>query len=184
VGLNPLFVEIMAAYLEISGNLILRLTAVSPKHKIMKMTTFFCHSLAIGLTMVSLTGIAQNTSSQSAGVTSGEKLIRTYYNAYVKKDWSMLMGVLDPGFTFSSPMDNHISLMSYKTRCWPNCENTKSFEIDRMVVNGDEAFVTYNGRNNSGKLFRNTEYFRFKDGKILSDECFFGPGVNYPNSGK
>lgn len=51
-------------------------------------------------------------------------------------------------------------------------------------MNGDDAFVITNGWTTDGKLFRNSDYFKLKDGKILAYECFFGPGVNYPNSGK
>ena len=60
--------------------------------------------------------------------------------------------------------------------------NIKKFDVVKLVINGDDAFVTYNGWTNDGKLFRNTEYFKLKDGKIMSNECFFGPGVNYPNN--
>ncbi len=48
----------------------------------------------------------------------------------------------------------------------------------------NEAFVTYNGYTNDGRVFRNTEYFKFKGGKITENDCYFGPGVNFPNSGK
>jgi 5-methylcytosine-specific restriction endonuclease McrBC GTP-binding regulatory subunit McrB len=35
-----------------------------------------------------------------------------------------------------------------------------------------------------GKLFRNSDYFKVRDGKIGEYECFFGPGINYPDSEK
>jgi hypothetical protein len=54
--------------------------------------------------------------------------------------------------------------------------------VVKQIVNGDDAFVTYNGWTTDGRLFRNTDYFKFKDGKIKEYECFFGPGVNYPNN--
>ena len=115
---------------------------------------------------------------------TGEQLIKAYYTAYEKKDWNSLAAILADGFTFSSPVDSRISLKDYKEKCWPNCKNTKRFEVKKLIVSGNEGFVTYNAWTNDDKLFRNTEYFTFKDGKILSDECFFGPGVNYPNSQK
>ena len=115
---------------------------------------------------------------------SKEELVRGYYAAYEKKDWSSLEGILDEGFTFSSPVDDHISLKSYKERCWPNCYKTKKFEVVKLMVNGDDAFVTYNGWTTDGKVFRNTEYFKFKDGKIKENACFFGPGISFPNNEK
>ena len=49
----------------------------------------------------------------------------------------------------------------------------KKFEITEFVINGDNAFVITNGWTTDDKLFRNSDYFRFKDGKITSYECFF-----------
>ena len=143
----------------------------------MKPTTIFFKMLLIGLTLCSQVSFAQQSSN--------EKMIRDYYAAYEKKDWGILESILADGFTFSSPVDEHISLKTYKEKCWPNCYKTKKCDVVKLIVNGDEAFVTYNGSTTDGKMFRNTEYFTFKDGKIKSNECFFGPGVNYPNnSGK
>ncbi len=114
-----------------------------------------------------------------------EKVIRQYYTAYVEKDWHMLELILADGFTFTSPAgDDHINLELYKKRCWPNSKNTKKFDIEKIMIDGDDALVTYNGWTNDDKLFRNTELFKLKDGKILSNECFFGSGVNFPNSSK
>lgn len=113
-----------------------------------------------------------------------EKLIRQYYAAYVKKDWNLLKSILSPKFIFTSPVDKPINLATYHERCWPNSQNTKKFDLERIIMGDNDAFVTYNGYTNDGKLFRNTEYFKFKDGKITENDCFFGPGVSYPNSGK
>ena len=115
---------------------------------------------------------------------SNEKIVRTVYTAYEKKDWNMLNSLLAEGFTFSSPNDNHIDLKTYKIRCWPNAYNIKRFDIDKLVVDGDDAFVTYNGWTKDGRVFRNTEYFKLKDGKIKEFACFFGPGVSFPNNKK
>ncbi len=114
---------------------------------------------------------------------NNEKLIKQYYNSYEKKDWHSLELILSDKFTFTSPAgDNQIDLKTYKERCWPNSDNTKNFALEKVIIDGDDAFVTYNGSTNDGKLFRNTEYFKFKDGKIISNECFFGPGKNFPNN--
>ena len=120
--------------------------------------------------------------SNTGNKLANQKLIKDYYASYEKKDWNMLASILADGFTFTSPMDDHIDMKSYKERCWPNSANTKKFDIEKMVVDGDDAFVTYTGWNNEGKSFRNTEVFKFKDGKILANSCFFGPGISFPNN--
>ena len=113
---------------------------------------------------------------------SKEKTVRDYYAAYEKKDWNMLTSLLADGFIFNSPLDTNIDLNTYKHRCWPNSVNIKKFDIEKLTVDGDDAFVIYNGWTNDGKLFRNTEYFKFKDGKIKENSCFFGPGISFPNN--
>ncbi len=121
-------------------------------------------------------------SCTNAGKAGNEKIIKDYYAAYEKKDWKMLTSLLADGFTFTSPNDNHIDLKTYKERCWPNAVNIKRFDIDKLIVDGDDAFVTYNGWTTDGRVFRNTEYFKIKEGKIKENACFFGPGVSFPNN--
>jgi ketosteroid isomerase-like protein len=116
-------------------------------------------------------------------IVMNEKIIREYYSAYEKKDWHMLELILADGFTFTSPAgDDHISLKQYKEKCWPNASNTRKFDLEKVIIAGDDAFVTYNGWTNDGRLFRNTERFKLREGKIIENECFFGAGVNFPNN--
>ena len=152
----------------------------------MKMTTLFGKILLVWVTLSTQAGFAQTSMDQTAALLNAPngKIIRAYYAAFEKKDWNSMEQVLADGFTFSSPLDDHISVAAFKERCWPNCNNIKRFEVDKFIINGDEAFVVTNGYTMGGKLFRNGEYFKVKDGKIIAYECFFGPGVNYPNSGK
>ncbi len=152
----------------------------------MKTTTLFTKIVMIWVVFSCHTGFAQTSPGQGAGPQNAqnEKIIRAYYTAYEQKDWNSMEQILADGFTFSSPLDDHISLKLYKERCWPNAYKIKQFDLEKLVVNGDEAYVIYNGWTTDGKLFRNSEYFKFKDGKISTNECFFGAGINYPNSGK
>lgn len=93
--------------------------------------------------------------------------------------------ILADGFTFSSPLDDHINIKSMEVRCWPNAGKIKSFDVQQMIMKGDAVFVIGNAYNTDGKLIRNCDYFNLKDGKIVAYECFFGPGINYPtNTGK
>ena len=153
----------------------------------MKLTNLFGSVLLLGVLLSYKPAFAQTTTPQAAQGQNGqnEKALRSYYAAFMKDDWSIMQPILADGFTFSSPVDDHISLAAFKERCWPNAKNTGKFDLVKVVMNGDEAFVIYNAQTKSGKPFRNSDYFRFKNGKIVSYECFFGPGVNYPNnSGK
>jgi hypothetical protein len=142
--------------------------------------------LLISMTMASPSGSAQTAPDPAAGSQdlTNEKTVRAYYTAFETKDWNLMEHLLADGFTFSSPLDDHINARLFQERCWPNAYNIKRFDLDKVVVKGDEAFVICNGWTTGGKLFRNSDYFKLKDGKINAYECFFGPGINYPNSGK
>ena len=114
---------------------------------------------------------------------SSRQMIKDYYTAYEKKDWGLMESVLAERFTFTSPAgDDRINLKLYKERCWPNAYKTKKFDLEKIIIDGDDGYVTYNGWTTDGKLFRNTERFKFKDGKIIGNECFFGTGVSFPNN--
>jgi hypothetical protein len=147
----------------------------------MRLTKFFGILLMVWITLCSYASFAQ----KSKDIMNHEKVIKQYYGAYEKKDWHMLELILDDGFTFTSPAgDDHINIKLYKERCWPNAYNTKKFDLEKIMIDGDDAFVMYNGWTTEGKLFRNTERFKFKEGKIKENECFFGTGVSFPNNTK
>ena len=148
------------------------------------MTKLIVKMLMLGTVLYSSTGFAQQPQSPppTTQSTSMQRIIKEYYLAYEKKDWTMMEPILAVGFTFTSPLDDHIDVNAYKERCWPNAIHTKKFDLERIIIEGDDAYVTYNGWTTGGKLFRNTERFKFKDGKIKENECFFGTGVSFPNS--
>jgi hypothetical protein len=147
----------------------------------MKITKISANLFMVWITMCSYSSFAQ----KSQDILNHEKVIKQYYGAYEKKDWHMLELILDDGFTFTSPAgDDHINLKLYKERCWPNAYNTKKFDLEEIIIDGDDAFATYNGWTTDGRLFRNTERFKFKEGKIKENECFFGTGVSFPNNTK
>jgi len=131
-------------------------------------------------------GFAQAAPDPAPGrpMAPNEQIVRAYYTAFEKKDWDLMTHILADGFTFSSPVDDHISMTRFRERCWPNAYKIKRIDLVKVFVNADNAFVIYNGWTTDGKLFRNSDYFVLKDGKIGSYECFFGRGINYPNSGK
>ena len=152
----------------------------------MKITRLFGQILIVWAILACQAGFAQPSSGQAAGPQNGRnaQAVKAYYTAFEKKDWNLMQQILADGFTFTSPLDDHISLKAFKERCWPNAYKIKRCELEKIIVDGNSAFVIYNGWTTEGKLFRNSDYFKLKDGKISAYECFFGPGVNYPNSGK
>jgi ketosteroid isomerase-like protein len=160
--------------------------AITPKLKIMNLTNLLGKILLIGVILSGKAGFAQTLSGQTAGLenTSNGKIIKGWYTAWETRDWNLLTQVLADGFTFSSPLDDHIKINAVKERCWPNAGKFKSVDVKELVIDGDAVFIVTNGYTTAGKFFRNCDYFKMKDGKIAAYECCFGPGVNFPESGK
>jgi ketosteroid isomerase-like protein len=152
----------------------------------MKMTKLFTGILLVGFALASKTGSAQNITGQTAKLenTANGKIVKAWYTAWLKADWNLMTQILADGFTFTSPLDDHIKINAVKERCWPNAGKIKTADVKQVIMNGDAVFVITNGYNSDGKLFRNCDYFTIKDGKISTYECFFGPGINFPTSGK
>ncbi|PWT76082.1 MAG: hypothetical protein C5B59_07370 [Bacteroidetes bacterium] len=160
----------------------------------MKPTIFFVKLLfLIGFTLSCQAGSAQTTPAHFVGTLNDAnaalnapnlKPVKGWYEAWLNKDWNLLTQVLADGFTFSSPLDDHINLKAVKERCWSNAYKMKQADVEKVVVNGDNAFVISTGWTTEGKSFRNCDYFKLKNGKIMAYECFFGPGISFPNSGK
>jgi ketosteroid isomerase-like protein len=137
---------------------------------------------AVGCLLVIALFVLNSACTTVNGQPANQKVINDYYASYVKKDWNMMRSLLADGFTFTSPNDDHIDLKTFQQTCWPNAYKIKKFVVYKMMVNGDEAFVTTNGWTMDGKLFQNTDYIKFTDGKITQIVCFFGPGISYPNN--
>ncbi len=152
----------------------------------MKRTNLFAGILVVGLALSSQEGFAQNIVGQTAGLekTQNGKTIKAWYTAWQNKDWNTMIQILADGFTFTSPLDDHIKINAVKEKCWPNAGHIKKVDVQQLIMNENAALVITNGYNSDGKLFRNCDFFKLKDGKITAYKCFFGPGINYPTSGK
>lgn len=113
-----------------------------------------------------------------------EQLIRKWYAAWEQKDWGPVDALLADSFTFSSAAgDDHISKSVFKTRCWQTQINfVERFELERVIGNGNAAFVKYLCRTKNGKSFRNVEYLRVTDEKVESIECYFGQQSSFPSA--
>jgi ketosteroid isomerase-like protein len=115
---------------------------------------------------------------------TNEGIIREYYKAWEKKDWSPFEILLADNFTFTSANnDDHISKSAFKTRCWESqIDFIERFELERVMADGSEAFVKSLCRTKNGKSFRNVEYFRFRDDKVEAIECYFGEQSSFPSA--
>ena len=101
-------------------------------------------------------------------------LVRRCFRAYEEKNRSMIESTLAPDFTFSSPVDDSISREAYFDRCWPNSEHTENFDLESILVDGDQAVVRYQGTSTDGSRFRNVEVFTITDGKVRHVQVYFG----------
>jgi ketosteroid isomerase-like protein len=96
------------------------------------------------------------------------------FAAYLANDRKRVEGLLADDFRFTSPYDDHIDKPTYFERCWKNSDWIERHELERIFVNGDEAFVTYKCTAKGGKSFRNTEFFVFAGDKVSSIDVYFG----------
>jgi ketosteroid isomerase-like protein len=112
-------------------------------------------------------------------VTDGrEQMIRALFAAYLEGRKDIVGAMLSDDFTFSSPRDDHIGRAAYFDRCWPEPPPFRSIEIEYLTISGDEAAIRYRAVKNDGSAFRNMESFRFKGGKIVSVDVYFGREAN------
>ena len=101
-------------------------------------------------------------------------LIRTLFTAYHANDRKRVEATLSDDFRFTSPYDDGIDKATYFAKCWKNTDWIASHELERILVDGDQAFVTYECRAKDGKSFRNTEFFVFAGDKVRSIDVYFG----------
>lgn len=102
------------------------------------------------------------------------QLIRDCLTAWEDNDRKKLEDLLAEDFTFTSPNDDHLSKAEYWKVCWANSAMIQSINVLSLLEGDDEAFVRYECELSTGKRFRNTEYFKFKDDKITSVDVYFG----------
>ena len=131
---------------------------------------------------VSLSGAA-SAHSEIALDAAKEQVIRRWYAAWEQKDWGPVDALLADNFTFSSAAgDDHISKSVFKTRCWETqIDFIKRFDLERVIGNGNDAFVKYLCHTKNGKSFRNVEYLRVTDEKVEAIECYFGEQSSFPS---
>jgi hypothetical protein len=103
-------------------------------------------------------------------------MIRAYYRAYETRNREAIEQLLTPDFRFSSPLDDRIDRATYFSKCWPNSERIRSFTIERLFEDGNEAVVQYELNPISGERFSNVELFLSDGDRIREVIVFFGRG--------
>jgi ketosteroid isomerase-like protein len=107
-------------------------------------------------------------------VSDKEKIIRALFAAYLSNDRAAVENFLADDFRFTSPYDDAIDKPTYFARCWRGSDWIERHELERILIEGDDALVTYQCLARSGKSFRNTEFFAFAGEKIKRIEVYFG----------
>jgi ketosteroid isomerase-like protein len=108
------------------------------------------------------------------------ELAKGYYRAYETHDRAFVEDNLAPGFTFTSPFDDHIGREDYFRRCWPARNIHQKFNFVTVMQSGDRVFITYDAEMREPNAvhpaarFRNAELMTFENGKLKSVEVFFG----------
>lgn len=102
------------------------------------------------------------------------ELVKSIFRAYETMDLSACENLLADNFTFTSPHDYRISKQMYLQKCWPFSEEKPVYQLEQVMVSGNEVIVLYTCETKSLKKFKNTEYFRFENEKIRSVEVYFG----------
>jgi ketosteroid isomerase-like protein len=102
------------------------------------------------------------------------QVVRAYFGAYESENRGAAELLLSEDFIFTSPNDDAIDRATYFERCWPQGDAAREQTIEKILVEGDKAFVTYTCATGNGKSFRNTEFFTFAGERIASVDVYFG----------
>jgi ketosteroid isomerase-like protein len=105
---------------------------------------------------------------------SKAEMIRAIFAAYMSNDRRVVEDALTDDFRFTSPYDDEIDKATYFERCWRNSDWIERHELEKIFVDGNEAFVTYRCMAKGGKNFRNTEFFTFEGGRVKRIDVYFG----------
>ena len=102
------------------------------------------------------------------------ELIRNLFAAYLNNDRGAVEAVFTDDFRFTSPYDDEIDKATYFERCWRVSDWIERQDLERIMVQGEAAFVTYRCVTKEGKSFRNTEAYTFAGDRIGRIDVYFG----------
>ena len=138
---------------------------------------------AAACALVAAAGVPQFASAETALRSKSQEAVRKYYAAWETKAWHPIDIMLADDFTFSSPLDDHISKSNFKTGCWDTqIAFIDRFDLKQVIGTDNQAFVLYVCHTTNGKTFQNVEYFQFRDGKVKAVECYFGGKSSFPSA--
>ncbi|MCC8941790.1 nuclear transport factor 2 family protein [Bradyrhizobium sp. Arg68] len=100
--------------------------------------------------------------------------IRAIFAAYLANDRATVENAFADEFRFTSPYDDAIDKPTYFERCWRDSNWIGRHAIERIMVDGSDAFVTYQCVAKDGTRFRNTEFFVFDGDKVQRIDVYFG----------
>jgi ketosteroid isomerase-like protein len=102
------------------------------------------------------------------------EIIRKLFAAYLSNDRKAIENFFTDDFRFTTPYDDQIDKATYFERCWRDSGWIERHEIEKIMVEGDEAFVTYRCVAKGGRSFRNTEFFTFAGDRVRRIDVYFG----------
>jgi ketosteroid isomerase-like protein len=105
--------------------------------------------------------------------------IRRIFAAYLANDRQFVENAFSDDFRFTSPYDDALDKPPYFERCWKNSDWIERHELEKIFVEGDEAFVTYRCIAKDGRTFRNTEFFVFDGNKVKRIDVYFGAAYQH-----
>jgi ketosteroid isomerase-like protein len=140
---------------------------------------------AVGLAATAIMPEAASADALTDEASTNEEIVRRWYKLWVteKNDWAPFDAMLANNWTFTSPVDDHISKSAFKKNCWDTqITLIDKVDLELVTVKGNEALVKYLGHTKNGKSFRNVEYLRLSNQKFEALECYFGGNLNYPSA--
>ncbi len=101
-------------------------------------------------------------------------IVRDLFAAYMANDRKAVENSFTEDFRFTSPYDDEIDKATYFERCWKVSDWIARQNLEKIVTDGDCAFVTYQCVAKDGKSFRNTEFFTFDGDRIKRIDVYCG----------
>jgi hypothetical protein len=115
--------------------------------------------------------------------TDKEKAVKAYYSGFETHDWNKASSEFADGFTFTTPINDHISVKAFQDNCWPTNRFFKKVNYVKMVEQKDVLMLLVEINTTDSKVVRNVDVFTFTpNDKIKSIEVFFGTGSKYPGN--
>ena len=71
------------------------------------------------------------------------EIIRALFAAYLANDRATVEAAFAEDFRFNTPYGENIDKSTYFAECWRDSDWIGRHEIERIMVEGSEAFVTY-----------------------------------------